>query len=35
MQGNVEIRKLGLRDLALLRAIPPGLFDNAIDPVQA
>lgn len=35
MQGNVEIRKLGPRDLALLRAIPPGLFDAPLDPVQA
>lgn len=35
MQGDVEIRKLGHRDLALLRDIPPGLFDNAIDPEQA
>lgn len=35
MQGNVEIRKLGARDLPLLLALPEGLFDNAIDPVQA
>lgn len=35
MHGNVEIRKLGARDLPMLLALPEGLFDNAIDPVQA
>lgn len=35
MHGNVEIRKLGPRDLAMLQAVPPGLFDAAIDPSQA
>ncbi len=35
MQGNVEIRKLGTRDLALLVAVPPGLFDGPVDPDQA
>lgn len=35
MQGNVEIRKLGPHDLAMRQAVPPGLFDAPIVPVQA
>jgi ribosomal protein S18 acetylase RimI-like enzyme len=35
MQGSVEIRKLGARDLALLHSVPPGLFDAPVDPEQA
>ncbi|MEZ5777302.1 MAG: GNAT family N-acetyltransferase [Paracoccaceae bacterium] len=35
MPDNITFRHLGPADLDLLLAVPEGLFDEAIDPVQA
>ena len=35
MTAIIEIRQLGPEDLALLCAVPAGVFDDPVDPVQA
>ena len=35
MGDEITYRQLGLQDVAILQAVPEGLFDNPVDPGQA